>query len=396
MKILVIHNFYQSSSPSGENSVFRNEVRLLETNGNYVIPYRKSNDDIQGIGKKLRTGLNAVWSYGSYRDLKRLIRREKPDIAHFHNIWYLISPSGYYACRDAGIPIVQTLHNFRLFCLNGLLIRNGTVCEKCLARLPWKGVLYGCYKNSRVYSLPIALTEGVHDLLGTWKHRIDAYIALTEFAKDKAVQGGLPERKVFVKPHFLSENIEPSFNDRGYGIFLGRLSYEKGVPTLIDAAKTHIGLRRWPLRIKIVGDGMLLKQMEDEVRTRKITNIELVGRRSFSECMELLRGAKFLIMPSISYECFPMTIREAFACGKPVIASKLGAMAELVDDGKTGLLFEPGNPEDLASKIKWMLDHRSGCIEMGKNARRVFEEKYTAEKNYEMLMGIYHSVLKVH
>ena len=374
--------------------MFRNEVELLKKNGVDVITYEKHNDEIKdyGLWDKVLLSFKNIWSRKTYIELKQLLRKEKPDIAHFHNIWYLITPSAYFACKDAGVPVVQTLHNFRMFCVNGLLLRHGKVCEECIGHLPWRGVKYGCYSNSRLYSLSIAFTEGIHSIAGTWKDKVDAYIALTEFGKKKFIECGLPEEKIFVKPNFLLNPPEPSFAHRDYVIFLGRLSREKGLSILIDAAKVlnNSGL---PLKFKIVGDGPLMKELEDKVKAEKINGIEFTGRKTFHECMELLRDAQFMIMPAVCYENFPMAIRESFACGKPVIASNLGAMAELVDDGKTGLLFEPGNPEDLAAKIRWMLKNEDACIAMGKNARKEFEEKYTAEKNFQILTEIYNKLI---
>jgi glycosyltransferase involved in cell wall biosynthesis len=394
MKILLVHNFYRSTSPSGEDAVFRSERDLLEKNGIDVITYEKHNDEIMDYGllDKLLLSFKNVWSKSTYKELTTLLKKEKPDLAHFHNIWYLITPSAYSACKDAGIPVVQTLHNFRMFCANGLLLRDGQVCEKCIGTLPWKAVRYGCYAGSRLHSLPIALTESVHSLTGTWKNKIDAFIALTEFSKKKFVECSLPENKIFVKPNFLSDPPEPSFSHKDYVIFLGRLSHEKGVSILIDAAgklkdsATH-------LRVRIVGDGPGRKELEDKVKSEKIGGVEFTGRKTFDECMALLKKARFMVMPAICYENCPMAIREAFACGKPVIASRLGAMAELVQDGKTGLLFEPGNSEDLAAKMRWMLENEDSCMEMGKNARKEFEEKYTAERNFQILMDIYKKVM---
>jgi glycosyltransferase involved in cell wall biosynthesis len=392
MKVIVIHNYYRSSSPSGEDIVFKNEVELFKKNGIDVLTYEKHNDDIER-GSKLKTAFTTIWSGRTYKALKNLLKKEKPDIAHFHNIWYLISPSAYYACKDAGIPVVQTLHNFRMFCVNGLLMREDRICEECIGRLPWRGVKYGCYRNSKLYSLPVALTEGIHSIARTWEDKVDAYIALTEFGKKRVIECGLPSEKIFVKPNFLPDPPAPNFLNHGYTVFLGRLSVEKGVNVLINAFNILHFSSTYQASLKIVGEGPLKDNLESIVKAGKLNSIEFTGRKSFKECVKLMQGAKFMIMPSLWYEGFPMTIREAFACGKAVIASRLGAMAELIEDGKTGLLFEPGNPDDLADKIKWMIENEDACVEMGKNARKEFEEKYTAEKNYQMLMKIYQSVL---
>jgi glycosyltransferase involved in cell wall biosynthesis len=416
MKVLLSHNFYQSSSPSGEDTVFRNEKELLKKNSVQVITYEKHNDEIVTAFDKFKAAFTTVWSGRTYWELKTLLKKERPDIAHFHNIWYLISPSAYYACKDLDVPVVQTLHNFRFFCVNGLLMRGGRLCEECIGRLPWKGVKYGCYRDSRLYSLPLAFTEGIHRIAGTWKNKVDAYIALTEFGKKKFIECGLPAEKIYVKPNFLPDPSEPLFvpvipphpplakggrgDFNGYAVFLGRISAEKGLIVLISAFQylstmnyELSAISHQPFKLKVVGDGPLRTGLEDAAKAGKINGIEFTGRKDFRESMEILRHARFLIMPAICYEGFPMVIREAFACGKPVIASRLGAMAELIEEGKTGLLFEPGSPEDLADKMKWMIEHETDCIEMGKNARKVFEEKYTAEKNYEILIKIYEKII---
>jgi len=390
MKVLLIHNFYQSSSPSGEDMVFKNEVELLKKNGVDVVTYERYNDEIKnyGLWDKVVLSCKNVWSKKTYKDIKELVKKEKPDIVHSHNIWYLISPSVYYACKDVGVIAIQTLHNFRLFCANGLLMRNGRICEDCLGKIPWRGAIRGCYRNSVLYSIPITLTETIHRIVRTWKDVIDSYIALTEFTRKKYIQGGIPEKKIFVKPNFLPITLKPSFNHNGYAVFLGRLSIEKGLYTLIKAWKKIKGFT-----LKVIGDGPLKGDLRKVVLKDGIKNIEFMGRKRHNECLELIKSSSFVIMPSECYESFSMTTIEAFGCGKPVVASNLGAMAELVENGKTGLLFKPGDIEDLTSKINWMIENEKECIQMGKNARVEFEAKYTAEKNYEILMDIYQKVI---
>lgn len=416
MKVLLLHNFYQSASPSGEDVVFKNELELLKKNGIDVITYTRHNDEIlnYNIFDKACLPFENIWSRKTYREIKAIIAKEKPDIAHFHNIWYLISPSAYDACREARVPVVQTLHNFRIFCANGLLMRNGMVCEECInskksyqlfvnrywIKLFINAIKYGCYRDSRVYSLPVALMEFYHWIKRTWIDKVDAYIALTEFGRRKFIEAGLPAEKIFVKPNFFPNPPEPNYSHNNYAVFIGRLSLEKGIDILLDAVK-HLTIKKSELSpvthntfyFKIIGDGLLRSKLENEVRDKGIRNIEFIGRKNFDSAMELLRYSNFLIMPALCYENFPMVIIEAFACGKPMITSNLGAMAELVRDGKTGLLFEPGNSYELAQKIKWMIEHEEECIQMGKNARQVFEERYTAEKNFGLLMDIYSRLL---
>jgi glycosyltransferase involved in cell wall biosynthesis len=345
------------------------------------------------VSDKFRTVFTTLWSQRSYKELIALLKKEKPDIAHFHNIWYLISPSAYWACKDFGIPVVQTLHNFRVFCINGLLMRDGKVCEECIGKGPWKGMQYACYRNSKIYSAPLAITNAIHQSLKTLHNKVDCFVALTEFAKKKFIECGLPAEKISVKPNFLSNPPEANYSQNGYGIFLGRLTSEKGINILINAFNILYFHGSPNVHLKIVGEGPLKSDLEDIVYNGKFDSIEFTGRKFFDESMKLLQHARFLVLPSLCYEGFPMVIREAFACGKPVIASRLGAMAELVEDGKTGLLFETGNPEDLAQKIQWMIEHDNEAVKMGRNARKVFEDKYTAEKNFEILSEIYSKVV---
>lgn len=400
MKILLINNFYQSTAPSGEHVVYNSEKQLLKLFGQKsgynltVISFERSNDEISSLpfAKKILTSLNSTWSIETFKELRNTIRREKPDIAHFHNIFYLISPSAYYVCKDEGVKVIQTLHNFRLFCANSFFIRNGKICEECAKKSPLRGIIYGCNRNSRYNSIPGAITICLHRFLGTWIKKVDAFIALTEFSRKKFVEYGLSRNNIFIKPNFLLNPPIPKYTRSNYALFIGRLSMEKGVDTMIDAFEIIKHNMPNHFSLKIVGDGIKRKQLEDKIFSRKITNIELIGMKDHSECIGLIKDSKFLILPSIWYEFFPMVVLEAFACGKPVIASRLGSMAELIEEGKTGLLFEPGDPKNLALKIKWMIENEDVCIEMGKNARMVFEQKYTADKNIELLIDIYEKV----
>ena len=396
MKILFIHNFYQSSAPSGEDIVFKNEVELLKKNGINVVTYEKYNDEIKEYGffGKFTLPLKNIWSFETYRELKLLIKREKPDIAHFHNLWYLISPSAYYACKEEGIPVVQTLHNYRIFCTSGCLFRNNKICEKCITGNKFKiinnSLKYKCYRNSRIYSLPIAFAEYFHWIKKTWTDKVDAYIALTEFSRNKFIEAGLPSDKIFVKPNFLPNPPEPNYSYQNYACFIGRISQEKGIDILIEAVK-FLGNSKY--KLKVVGDGKLRNHIKQKIRKEKINNIEFSGMRSNSEVITILKNAKFLIFPSIAYENFPLVLIESFASGKPVVASRLGPLPELIEDKRTGLFFEPGNSNDLSEKIKWMFENDDLLIQMGKNARTEFEEKYTAEKNFEIILKIYNQVI---
>ncbi|HXX58574.1 MAG TPA: glycosyltransferase family 4 protein, partial [Thermodesulfovibrionales bacterium] len=286
-----------------------------------------------------------------------------------------------------------TCHNFRFFCANGLFMRNGRVCEDCIGRLPLGGVAHGCYRDSRIYTLPLAAAEGFHRIRGTWSKKIDTYIALTTFGKRKVVECGLPSGKVFIKPNFLFRPPEPSSLFGDSIVFIGRLSREKGIETLLDAFAMVQRAAHKNITLRLVGDGPLRQEIERKIANERIRNVELTGRKGFSESMAILREARFMVMPTLCYEMFPLTTIEAFACGKAVIGSRRGAMEEIIEEGKTGLLFSPSDPRDLASKIGVMLEDEAFATEMGGNARAEFEAKYTAERNFEILMDIYRNVL---
>ena len=297
----MVHNFYQSSSPSGEDVVFRNEVELLRKNGIEVITYEKYNDEIieYGLWNRLSLPFKNIWSKQAYKEIKQLIKKEKPNVAHFHNIWYLISPSAYYACKDLGVPVVQTLHNYRIFCANGLLMRDSRICEDCITGNNKKWIMlknafrFGCYRDSRVYTLPVAIAESFHWYRRTWVDMVDIYISLTEFGKKKCVEAGLPAEKIFVKPNFFSEPPEPSYFRKKYAVLLGRLSPEKGVGVLIDAIKCLSPIDYRSFLFKIIGDGPIRNLLENEGRAERIQNIEFLGRRNLDDAIEILKGAFF-------------------------------------------------------------------------------------------------------
>lgn len=391
MKLLLIHNSHRSGSSSGDDVIFRKEAELLRRKGHKVIQYNPSNDEFDDGGplKKLSTVLQIPWSFSSARRIRKIVREEKPDIAHVHNFFPLISPSVYHTLKAEGIPIVQTLHDFRFLCSMAFFMRGGRICEECRDGSVFKSIRYGCFKNSRLQSIPVALMLKLHQALNTFKNKIDAYICLTESQKKIFSDSGFAEEKLFIKPNFVEDTFDGNGNGRGdYAVFIGRLGEEKGLLTLIEAWRA---LPDVPL--KIVGNGPYAEKSKKIVHAFGIKNIEFMGYRPHRECMETLKGARFLVMPSICYETFGLTIVEAFSLAKPVIASNLGAMADLVDDGVAGYLFEPGNAADLANKVRKLWSDPQDCPALGQNARKEYEEKYTPEKNYEMLMGIYEKVV---
>jgi glycosyltransferase involved in cell wall biosynthesis len=308
---------------------------------------------------------------------------------HVHNFFPLLSPSIYSAARTARVAVVQTLHNFRLVCPNALLFRDGHVCEDCLGRaIPLPGIVHACYRGSRVGTAPVAVMLTVHRALGTWANKVDAYIALTEFSRQKLTQGGLPAEKMFVKPNFVHPAPTVGNGAGGYALFVGRLSEEKGVSTLLAAWKqlaTEIPL-------KIVGDGPLTEMVKSAANESRA--IEWLGRVSREQVIELMQRASLLIYPSICYETFGMSIVEAFAAGLLVVASDLGTMSSLMRHRQTGLHFRAGDADDLVAQVRWARTHPAELGEIRRAARQEYEAHYTAEQNYAMLINIYQAAIE--
>ena len=388
MKVLIVHNYYQHWGGEDESTV--QEFRLLKRYGHEVQLYFRHNDEIKSFSplRKVLLFFEPTWSLRSYREIKKVIQEFRPEVAHFQNFFPLISPSAYYACAESGVPIIQTLRNYRLLCPIGYFFRNGTICEDCLKHTLWRSIRYSCYHNSRIQTASIALMLKTHNLLKTWQKKVDAFIALTEFSRRKFIEGGLPESKIFVRPNFLEEDPGVGESVREYALFVGRLSPEKGLVTLLEE---WCNLPDVPL--KIVGDGPMRRWIEEYIRRNELRQIELVGFVPLKVVLKYLKKALFLVMPSIWYETFGRTIIEAYATGTPVIASRLGAMAELVEDGRTGMLFNPNEPGDLTSKVQYVLEHPEEMARLGQEARYVFEQRYSSKSAYMSLIEIYRKVL---
>jgi glycosyltransferase involved in cell wall biosynthesis len=385
VRILLAHNSYQI--PGGEEVVFEQEKRLLEQAGNEVITYCRSNREIERLTALERLTLvkRTIWAADTEREFVQLLARENPDIVHIHNTFFMVSPSIYSACQAQGIPVVQTLHNFRLLCPSATFFRDGKVCEECVGRGLWRGVYHGCYRDSRPATASVALMLAFHRLWGTWDKLVTNYIALTEFGRDKFAAGGLPPEKIVVKPNFVDPDPGERAQSGEYALFVGRLSTEKGLSTLLQAwgrLPRHYALH-------IVGDGPERKDLEAQARQLGLSAVQFRGRLSHEEAITAMKCARFLVVPSGWYETFGMCIAEAFACGTPVICSRLGAMQELVSHGRTGLHFSSGDPNDLASKVAWAWSHPNEMNVIGRQARAEYEAKYTPGRNYPMLMQIY-------
>lgn len=383
MRVIVLHTHYQQ--PGGEDGVFEAEKTLLEVKGHEVIPLILHNRALESMSRRRQAAVT-FWNGEAYQNLRLLIRDKRPQVVHIHNTFPLASPAVVHAAKAEKLPVVMTLHNYRLLCVNALFFRQGRVCEDCLGHLPWRGVVHACYRNSRAASAVVAGMLTFHRFLGTWD-MVDRYIVLTEFSRQKFIQAGFPSEKLVVKPNFVHPDPGVGSGKGGYALFVGRLSPEKGIGTLLKAWE-NLGGR---VRLKIVGDGPLA----EEVRrvAERMPGVEWLGRKAPDEVYVLMGEAAFLVFPSEWYEGFPRVIAEAFAKGLPVLATALGAQGTIIEDGRTGLLFRSGDPEDLAEKVDWLLTHPEELKRMRREARAEFEAKYTAERNYERLMAIYREVL---
>ncbi len=386
MKILVVHNFYQR--PGGEDVACHNEILLLRQHGHEVHEYFDDNHRVSQLSG-LRVGLDTIWSRRSYERMASLLGKVQADIVHLHNTFPLISPSVYYVARKHGAAVVQTLHNFRILCSNAIFLRDGNVCEACLGKwAPLKGVLHKCYRNSRAASAGVAAMVGFHRMLRTWRNQVDIYVSLSRFARAKFVAGGLPPDKIAVKPNFLLRDPGLRVGPGEFALYVGRLSPEKGIATLLAAWERmgHV------IPLKIAGDGPEALRVQEAAA--RVPGITWLGPQPHEQVLSLMKQAQFLMVPSLCYENFPLTITEAFGCGVPVIASGLGALKEIVQHDRTGLHCSPGDVNDLVAKTEWALSHSERMQEMGSEARAEFVSKYTADVNHQMLMSVYEAALR--
>jgi glycosyltransferase involved in cell wall biosynthesis len=378
-RILVVHNRYRW--PGGEDIVAEAEVALLRAHGHEVETYSRNNDVI-GAMPRMAVAQETLWSSRTTDDLSDRIVSFRPDVVHVHNTFPLVSPSLFWAAARKRLPVVQTLHNFRLLCPQAMFLRQNHVCEDCLGAAPWRGVLRRCYHDSAAESAVLAGMLMLHRALGTYRHKVTRYIALNRFCQDKFIEGGLPAERISIKPNFV-DIPQTATGERSGGLFVGRLAQEKGIDLLLAA------LDRLPgTVIDIVGGGPEMERM------RRHPGIRHAGMLTHDGVLARMQRAAYLVMPSIWYETFALVVVEAFACGLPVIASRLGAMQELIDDGRTGLLFDPGSADDLARKIRWAQQNPEAMQLMGYHARGEYATKYTPASNYEQLLAIYRQAIE--
>lgn len=385
MKILIVHNRYQQRG--GEDVVVDLEAAMLKDAGIDVTLREVDNGSIQGMGRKLASAAMVAYSPWGRAWMRDQIADVCPDIVHVHNSFPRLSPSIYDACRDAGVPVVHTLHNFRIACAAGTFVRDGRACELCLTGSPYQAVAHKCYRGSTLGSLALAGMIDHHRRAGTYAKKVDQFIALTEFARGKFIAAGVPTERISVKPNTAPDPGRPDGQSQRHGaLYVGRLSAEKGVDTLIEAWK-GIG---YPLRIAGAGP------LRDELAAHAPKNVTFLGAIDRAAvCAEMARAA-FLVVPSTCYEGFPMVIAEAYACGLPVLASRIGSLAELVRPGMTGDVFEPGDAASLATTVRRTIANSDALSELSTIARQTYDDKYSGAVVLNELLAIYQRVLSTH
>ncbi len=384
MRIFIVHNHYGHFATGGEGQIALNEAELLRSHGHIVSMYEATNAEIEELTLvgKCQSLLQVGWSKMGYERIRAAIDVFRPDLMHVHNYWFRLTPSVFAAAKERGVATVLSLHNYRLVCPAGMFLRKGQPCELCMDGKGSRVLIHWCYpggswlKSLLAYRLYQETRK--RQLLASL---VDAYIALTEFGRQKVAAGGLPPEKLYVKPNFMVDPINggaPTTPKEG-AIYVGRLSPEKGVLGLLEAWR-YID---YPLTI--VGDGPLMAA----ARRAGGSQVKFLGSRSHEDVLRLIEQSAFLVFPSECYEAFPLALLEGMAVGRAVVASDLGPRREIVRDGQTGLLYRSGDIQDLTSKVRRLILDRNFCAAMGAAARQVYLAKYTPATNYQMLIRIY-------
>lgn len=406
MRILLVNKYCHPSG--GPEKVLLQSKEKLESLGDKVIffsmqhprnlatPYSRyfvSNVDYNGSNSllnKARMASNIFYSFEAKKKMEWLLNEERPDIAHIHNIYHQISPSILPVLKKKNIPVVMTLHDFKLVCPNYTFLRKGKPCESCQGKHFYKAVIHRCVKNSYWKSLICSLEIYFHRFLKIYQDFVDIFIALSEFSKEKMIQYGIPEKKLLLLPNYIelpSNGFKKNLGE--YVLFSGRLSEKNGVFTLLQAMEK---IKEVPLIV--AGEGELLFTLKEYVREKKLDRVTFAGFLNGKKLEQTIENSLFTVFPVICYHNCPMSILESFAFGKPVIGSNLGGIPELIEDGENGLLFEPKNVEDLREKIGYLYCHPLLAQKMGISARKKVEGKYSEEGYYNRLLGIYNSLIR--
>ncbi len=374
MRILVLHSRYLSAA-SGENRVVADEVQLLRDAGHEVRLWAQSPQQLGGLGL-IQAGVRAVWSSRAFDEVADAVRNERIDVVHCHNLFPEMSPAVLRAAASTGAAVVVTLHNYRLLCLPGNLLRDGEACEDCLGRVPWRGVVHRCYRGSAAGSGALAASLTLHRWSGTFDD-VSLFLTVSQFLRDKHITGGWPAERLHVKPNFTW--AAPRREGPGsYFLFLGRLSPEKGADTIVSAWRPEYG------RLVIAGDGGEAQALQSAAPS----SVEFIGPVPPSDVQVVIRGARALLAPSIWYEGMPRSILESYAAGVPVVASRIGGLPEIVEEGVTGLLVPPRDGVRWTQAVQRLLDDTES-ERLGEGAYRLWRTRFTPEAALADLLKAY-------
>jgi glycosyltransferase involved in cell wall biosynthesis len=401
MKVLAANKYYFVKG--GAERYFFELADILEAHGHEVVPFAMEHernrstpcssyfasfepfDESQGLAARARAAARILYSSEARAKIEKLVDDTRPDVAHLHNIAHQLSPSILYGLKSRGVPVVQTLHDFKLVCPNYSMFVGGHTCERCETWRYYNAVLQRCMRGSVTSSALVAIEAYLHRALGSYARNVDVFVAPSRQLKDRMVAHGVDESKIVHLPYSIAlDKYEPSYGGGDYGVYVGRLSAGKGLKTLIRA----LGMAR-EVKLRIVGSGPLEQSLKGTVEDRGLSNAEFLGYREGEDLRSVVAGALFVVVPSECYENSPLTVYEAFAQGKPVVGSRIGGIPELVSEGESGLVFEAGNAEDLAEKMSRLWEDREGAIEMGRAARTRVETQYGPAAHYEKIMAIY-------
>lgn len=386
-RILQVHNYYQI--PGGEDTVVANEKKLLEEHGHTVIQYTRNNSELKSFskGRKLLLPFTTIFNSKTYKDIKRIIKEEHIDIVHVHNTLNLISPAVYYAALKCKVPVVQTVHNFRLLCPGATFYRDGYICEDCVEQGLHCAIRHSCYRGSKAQTLVCVVNTWIHRLIGVYG-KIN-YICLTEFNKEKLLQlKQIKLERVFVKPNFVDVGdvgIISYEQRKNQFIFVGRLDKLKGIEILYEAWKL---MTEDAPRLIVCGIGLMEDWCRDYIKENDLSTVEMMGFVPNSEAKKLIANSGALILPTQWYEGFPMTIVEAYSVGTPVIGSNIGNVGSLIEEGVSGELFDPFHADDLVKAV-------NRCCSRTQYDVGIVSQSYTSERNYKKMIEIYSNVISV-
>ncbi len=405
MRILLVNKYYYLRS--GAERYLFNLTRLLESQGHTVGIFSMHHPRNQpspfsqfflpnldyyhpkGILRQLRSALRVIWYPRAASHIERLLAEFRPDIVQIHNIYHQISPSILPIIRKHNIPIIHRLHDYKLICPNYLLFTQGSICERCRGDRYGQTIRFRCLHESLPWSVVAALEMTIHKKMQVYEQHVNRFTSPSQFLVEKAIEFGISAHSLRLLPNFLfyDDFKAKPVHDGQYALFLGRLVAEKGLLTLLAASRLE------PIPLIIVGEGPLSTTVHQEILDHRLSHIQLAGYRQGKALSDLIAGARFVVVPSQWYEVFGQIIMEAFAHSKPVIASSIGGIPEVVDHERDGLLVPPRDAASLAQAMRWLWDHPLEAAKMGVKGRAKVERQYNPENHYRKLMSIYGEVM---